>query len=738
VGRQFGRFELPGSTVLAVSLLIGGLGPFLPSSRLVSEASLVPRQEADVPRFEFSDCDWPLYEGMEESEIICGYLVVPERHDNPTGPTLELAVMILLMTGPRSEHDPIVWNTGGPGGSSIDDWGWFLAQSPLRETRNIILMDQRGNGHSRPRLECPEVDWSGEGDLATCTLVNAEKGIDLRAFNTREAAADLVDLRKVFDIGKLNLYGVSYGTLLVLETLRSFSSEVRSAVIDGVLPPGVDPFDTERVAALDLLVDRCAQDQDCSRDYPTLREEYEGLLAHDVRIPGNPMWVSGMKETLRTAMYWDKDLPAIPLAIHMASAGMDGYLNALIFFPWLPAISEVSWMTVFCSDIGPSSEGLVTDLGFCTDANPSGSEPEAPAEDPQPWTTDGIAWGEPVSSDVPVLILNGEFDPITPPAYGERAAETLPNSYDLTFPGYAHGAAADRGCADSLIAAFFDDPYVRPDTSCIADLPPLHFLGPQAADRVILRDPVGADVLIAGLARTEATSSWVWPVVGRALLVLHGVWSLCLGILVLASVFEWSRRKRPAGEDGSTHRRMAWPWWVLVAVSCLAMGAIVYSLSWSAPAAILIGTAGLVPVWLVVRSISRRPWRRVPAQEQAGDGPSAPAPRPVGVLFLTKAANLLTTLAWVLAGWVLLDLVLFAAGLRGGTMIIMPLMLRPYSQVATVLFVPIAALGAAGGVMKARSVEGSRWRKVTRAAPAMFCAVFLFLLLPLAVLGLTV
>lgn len=721
---------------LACGTLGGSWAPTSPSFLPLP----APRQDDDeVPRFEESACDWPVPDGEEAAgSVLCGYLVVPERHDKPAGPTLKLALMVFGAYGARMEYDPIVWNTGGPGGSTIDDYGWFLAQSPLRENRHIILMDQRGTGHSLPRLECPEVDWSGKGDLATCTAVNARKGIDLRAFNTREAAADLADLRSVFYIGKLNLYGVSYGSLLVLETLRSFSPEVRSAVIDGVVPPGVDPFDVEHVAALDLIVDHCARDEECSHFYPALRDEYQELLSRERTTPGNPLWVSGMDETLREAMYWQDDLPTIPLVVHLANAGLDGYLNALLFSPLLPPISEVPWMTFFCSDIGPASSGLVTDTGFCAGSEDGGSQAEATVDGAQPWNPDGIDWNEPVYSEVPVLILNGEFDPITPPAYGERVAETLPNSYNLMLPGYAHGAAVDWGCADSMIAAFYENPDTPPDSSCIAALPPLRFLGPGAASRVVLRQPVGADLLISGLTNAEAASSWVWPVVGRALLVFHAVWSVHLGLLLLASVFSWSRRRRnPAVLGNPSGRFLARPLRLaILALSILAVGAISYTLSRSVLGAFVVGVTVPVLAWLPLRSTSPWRWRKPRAEEQTNDGSSASASRPKGILLLMRSTNLLALLSWVLAGWVLADLVLFAIGLRTGPVIVLPLLLRPYSQVASVLLVLVAALAAAGGVLRARSEVGPGWRRAARSAPALSGVVFLFLLLPLAILGL--
>jgi pimeloyl-ACP methyl ester carboxylesterase len=87
---------------------------------------------------------------------------------------------------------------------------------------------------------------------------------------------------------------------------------------------------------------------------------------------------------------------------------------------------------------------------------------------------------QPVTSSVPALVLAGEYDPITPPAYGELAAQTLSNSFYFLFAGQGHGQLFNPlapGCAINLVAAFLDDPTTRPDGSCVAALPPPHFVG---------------------------------------------------------------------------------------------------------------------------------------------------------------------------------------------------------------------------------------------------------------------
>jgi hypothetical protein len=77
---------------------------------------------------------------------------------------------------------------------------------------------------------------------------------------------------------------------------------------------------------------------------------------------------------------------------------------------------------------------------------------------------------QPVSSDLPVLVMSGEFDPITPPAYGEWAAATLSNAYVYEYPGLGHGSSSDEGCSQDMVLAFWDDPSTAPDSTCIADM----------------------------------------------------------------------------------------------------------------------------------------------------------------------------------------------------------------------------------------------------------------------------
>ena len=77
---------------------------------------------------------------------------------------------------------------------------------------------------------------------------------------------------------------------------------------------------------------------------------------------------------------------------------------------------------------------------------------------------------QPVTSDVPALILSGRFDPITPPEWGQLAAQTLPNSTYFEFPQAGHWVLRAGSCGMELSMAFLEDPSTPPDSPCVAAL----------------------------------------------------------------------------------------------------------------------------------------------------------------------------------------------------------------------------------------------------------------------------
>jgi pimeloyl-ACP methyl ester carboxylesterase len=84
--------------------------------------------------------------------------------------------------------------------------------------------------------------------------------------------------------------------------------------------------------------------------------------------------------------------------------------------------------------------------------------------------------GESVISDLPVLLLSGRFDPITPPDFAVRAAEHLETATLVVRDGASHGTWGFDRCVDGIVTDFMADPLAAPDTSCIDEARPLTWI----------------------------------------------------------------------------------------------------------------------------------------------------------------------------------------------------------------------------------------------------------------------
>jgi hypothetical protein len=139
--------------------------------------------------------------------------------------------------------------------------------------------------------------------------------------------------------------------------------------------------------------------------------------------------------------------------------------------PLLPLASSI------LSIIDNSAESFGTFLAFqCNDA---------------PAHADTAAWGrarcrawlgneynqrraEPIGSDIPALVLAGEFDPRTPPEYARVVAAGLTQARVLEIPWHGHEYALE--CVNRIERDFFNAPRGVPASGCLDSLPPLRFV----------------------------------------------------------------------------------------------------------------------------------------------------------------------------------------------------------------------------------------------------------------------
>ncbi len=454
--------------------------------------------------FEYVECD---YEDLD-ADVECGYLTVPEDYDNPDGAMVEIAVTIIHSPGGATYPDPVIYLEGGPGGSATQSPEVWLEQFFL-EDRDLILFDQRGTGASIPSLNCPELEADDDSDevaaAAACYERVTDEGTDVSQYHSVQAAADLAALREALGYDEWNLFGISYGTRLALVTMREQPAGIRSVILDSVYPPQVNAYEEEAVngvSAFEILFAGCAADRACHAAYPNFEEDFYALLSDlddvPVEFTVEDPWTEeevdvyldglGLVDQVYQTLYDTATIPWIPYAIDQIM--QENYEEA-----WILLLggeeADKSRRQDEEEDV-TDSEGLFyaiecyeeiafSDLDAAEAAVEAVDSPLGPYligdvqttfEICETWlagTPDPVE-DKPVRSDIPTLVLAGEYDPVTPPAWAEAAAKYLPNSFYYEFPGVGHSVSDSGDCAQAMIQEFLNDPESAPDATCLADV----------------------------------------------------------------------------------------------------------------------------------------------------------------------------------------------------------------------------------------------------------------------------
>jgi pimeloyl-ACP methyl ester carboxylesterase len=480
---------------LSLALLLAGLAGF----PLYAQAPPAPPPgPVEAVTTKPHPCKVP---GITE-EVRCATYAVWENREAKTGRKIGINVVILPAKGPQKLPDPIFFFGGGPGEGIASEADGF-AGDPARQQRDIVLVDQRGTGRSNT-LDCQF--WGhpldlrlAAGDVFPMAAVRAckerlEKVADLRYYTTPLGMDDVDEIRAWLGYGKINLSGGSYGTRAAEVYLQRHPESVRTVTLVAVAPldeylPLHHAYAGQR--ALDMLLAECAADAACHAAFPNSKEEIRKVMERidqgvSVTLT-NPVTHEKQEvrpthglvaEGIRFLMYGQGG-GALPRQIHQAFEGNLAPLVQMAIERRLE-IDEVLAMgmlfSVTCAE----------DLPFIDDATAAQLTKgtilgdyriRQQKEVCKVWPRGEIPAGlhTPVHSEVPVLLIAGERDPVTPPEFAERAKKYLSNSLLVLVPRGSHGGAGD--CTDAMIRQFVDRASVKGiDTSCLQKLPPTKFV----------------------------------------------------------------------------------------------------------------------------------------------------------------------------------------------------------------------------------------------------------------------
>lgn len=424
---------------------------------------------------------------------------------------------VVYLPGPigRRSQNPVLYISGGPGGSSwlgereVGFWLDWVKQGDWNA--DLVLYDQRGVGLSEPAIDCPEIREATR-ELLPLPLPTEEAyrrmreatrachdrlravPIDLDRFTTRLNASDATDLMRAMGLAQWDLYAVSYGTRVALEILRRSSDQVRAAVLDSTYPPEVnselsDAWLLQR--ALDLFVRICDLADDCAESPADLHDDLnrafervrrEGIKL-SVRDPASDADLAVVYDhddfawLLFEAMYQWNSIPDLPASVRaLADGRLDSNLRRLIQDSVASmlddSISDAVAASVDCHDGGAvdarDAKHVLQRYPFVADIKRFDWQYHACRY----WASGdaGDDFRSPVRSDVPILLLAGEFDPVTPPEWAEAAAGSLAESRLFVFPAVGHGVLDSHVCAADLVRHFLANPADPDVPDCLSRL----------------------------------------------------------------------------------------------------------------------------------------------------------------------------------------------------------------------------------------------------------------------------
>ncbi len=424
----------------------------------------------------------------------CATIEVPLVHSDAKLGTIPLRVAVFEAESRTPSPDPIFLLAGGPGQAATEAFPQLLpAWSRMTATRDIVLIDVRGTGASKP-LDCPQ-DRSLEAIFRTDNIAGSAKRCaalfaSTAKYHTTAALADDLDVvRAQLGYERINLLGVSYGTRLALEYARRHPKRLRTMVLDSVAPPTMVlslSFALDGQRALDQMFDRCAKNADCHKSFPNLKEDFHALLASlddgkklTIHHPhtGKPIEILLRRhifaQAIRGLLYAPLFRSLLPLTIQQAKQGnFDPFVAQIATLAGgaQEGMSEGLFLSIACAeDIPRLTEKAIVEQSRASFLGDSIVREFQRACAHWPSAAHPKGFGMPVSSEVPTLLLSGELDPVTPPRWAEEALATLPNGRHIVVPDEAHGVAA-IGCVPRLLERFLNEPQKRDfDAGCIDD-----------------------------------------------------------------------------------------------------------------------------------------------------------------------------------------------------------------------------------------------------------------------------
>jgi len=426
-----------------------------------------------------------------------GTLAVREDRTVPEGSGERITLRMVKLAARRPVGPPTIFLAGGPGDSGIQ-WAshppFYRAFDRIRESTDLILLDQRGSGTSDRDLKLPMPSaWPADGLTNAGAMRNAvvdhaakaasawrDRGVPLQAYTVEDSAEDLRDLIDALGMDRANLWGYSYGTHLAQAAVRRMPDRVQRVGMCGFEGPNQTFKLPSQLEAQGRRLDAWAATQGFPELWNRLRAVLDRLDAMPVAVP---LTLGGTEGT------W----PVGGDALRQIVAHWSSVSNRLIWIPRLVHSLEQGRTDRLAEALTLWLKGLRRPLTFYLKDGASGATPERwaqiRAEASQALLGDAInepfpavaaalgvrdlgdSFRQSLISPLPFFILTGGFDGFTPGSNVVESQAWLPNARHRAVRGAAHNDLLACPQAVAAMADFLGDGREPDDESWSVALP---------------------------------------------------------------------------------------------------------------------------------------------------------------------------------------------------------------------------------------------------------------------------
>jgi pimeloyl-ACP methyl ester carboxylesterase len=455
----------------------------------------------------------------ERGDLECGLIQVPENREVAGSRTIELHFVKINARGEDEagdpvevRDDPVLYLTGGPG-VEVETYVRRLKDHPVADQRDLYILEQRGIGYSGEF--CPFFGDRNRAEYAAETFAESERqfleqarqciegakaaGVDVTGYHTFENARDIKALRLALGFERWNIWGISYGSVLGQAYMKVDPEGIAAVVIDAIVP-----LDLENLMRLphwhkqnlDRLFGACGEQADCAAHYGGLRERYRDAIRAlteapiRVEVPEGERYPTGETRIFQnlivglpfSLLYEQSNHPAIPAIIDGLTRKVEqrdaDFFKAVALGDTSGGVGLSMGMSIAvrCQDgyVDRQAENAAAEfrdypvlaqafgvLEVIEDSPAACREIGLPPRDPEQF--------EPVETDLPVVVANGRWDPITPVPMAEYIMPGLSNGRLVVFPHAGHGPTRSLDCAGDFLNGFFDDPSAELDMECVEE-----------------------------------------------------------------------------------------------------------------------------------------------------------------------------------------------------------------------------------------------------------------------------